>query len=72
MADPIKSPVRKSNFTRKLVIAEQVILYTAIVAGIGFYAGHNYAQAQSSKTAAAIHDAVKAATTPAPVAQASK
>ena len=68
MTDLTKStPVRKSLKT-KLVIAEQVVLYTAIVASIGFYAGNQFNARQTADRQAAIHDALKAAATPVPVA----
>jgi hypothetical protein len=71
-----ESTKSKSNFTKKLIIAEQVVILTAIVAGVSFYGGMRFQSYQNAKTAAAIHDAVKAATTPATapnaVAQASK
>jgi predicted transcriptional regulator len=51
----------------------KTIALTAIIAGVAcFIAGHNYAQAEATKTQAAVHDALKAAATPAPVAQAVK
>ena len=65
MTDLTKStPVRKSLKT-KLVIAEQVVLYTALVAGVAFHFGAQYNQHQVADRQAAIHDAVKASATPA-------
>jgi hypothetical protein len=69
MTDLTKStPVRKSNFTRKLVIAEQIVLYTALVAVGAFYLGTQYQNRQVADRQAAIHDALKAAATPVPMA----
>ena len=51
------------NIKHYLLVAEQVILYSVIVAGLGFYGGTRYSQAQAK------HDAqiIKAAlATPAP------
>ena len=52
----------------------KTIALTAIIAAhqISFVCGVRYEQSQSSKTQAAVHDALKAVATPAPVAQASK
>ena len=65
MTEYIKpTPVRKSTVKHTLIVAEQVLLYTAIVAGLGFYAGSRYEARQTANTQAAIHDAIKAAATP--------
>jgi len=58
----------KNKVKKIVVIAEQVILYTAVTAGIGFYFGTQFQAHQTAKTQAAVQTAVKAL---APVAQAS-
>jgi hypothetical protein len=68
--------VRKSdksdNIKHYLLVAEQVILYSVIVAGMAFYGGTQHQAKQDASTKAAIEKAVKAATTPASVVAQSK
>lgn len=45
-----------------VVVAEQVVLYTAIVAGVGFYLGTQFQAKQNAKIQATVHDAVQAQT----------
>lgn len=70
MANTVQDNKIKSKFNvkRALIITEQLALYTAIVAGLGFYAGTQFNARQTADRQAAIHDAVKAAATPAAVA----
>ncbi len=58
---------KESKFKKFVIMTEQVVLYTAIVAGIGFYFGTQYQAKQTAHTQAVVHDAVKAATTVASV-----
>lgn len=58
---------KESKFKKFVIMVEQVVLYTAIVAGIGFYFGTQFQAKQTAHTQAVVQDAVKAL---APVAQA--
>ena len=51
-----------NKIKKVVVIAEQVVLYTAAAAGIGFYFGTQFQVDQTAKTQAAVQDAVKAST----------
>jgi hypothetical protein len=64
-------PKSKVSIKSKLVIVEHLLIYTAIVAGAGFYFGTQYSQAQA-KHDAQIIKAATAAPAPAPAVEASK
>ena len=71
MTNPTTStPVRKSNIKLIFGIAGWAIIYTALVLGAGFHFGDTYRASQEASKKAAVSDALKAAATPAAVAQA--
>jgi hypothetical protein len=53
MATTPNVPVRKS-LKNKLIIAEQIAIYTAIAVALGFYPGVQYNAQQTAKTKAAM------------------
>ena len=71
MSTTTPAPVRQSNKSTVVKTILAILAIQAVAAGL-FYAGYNYKATQDAKTKAAVHDALKAVATPAPVAQASK
>ena len=65
MANPNPS-VKSNKSTTIAAIVGWAIIFTALTAGTGFYAGYQYRASEQAKTSAAVKDALKAAQ-PAPV-----